>query len=222
MSSGLGRTSLNQPNKAFIIGSGEDVPLFAPQISDDTLVICADGGVHHAQRWGIVPHIVLGDFDSLETDITDWCQENDAEVIQFPIHKDKTDGELAVEVALERGVKKIAMTGVWGSRIDHSLANLDILCKLALQGVGGELLTSAAHLYTATDRIELNVERGDTISLLALSDKCEGVTVSGLYYPLENGTLIKGATLGISNKATAERINITCSAGVLLVVHQKK
>ena len=213
---------MNQPSRALIIGSGEDVPLFAPEVSSGTLVICADGGVHHAERWAIAPHIVLGDFDSLESDITEWCRKIEAEVVPFPVHKDATDGELAVEVALSRGVNSIAMTGVWGSRIDHSLANLQILYRLALQGVGGELLTSAAHLYTVTEKLELTADVGDTVSLLSLSERCDGITVSGLYYPLENGTIIKGATLGISNKAVAECINITCSRGVLLVVHQKK
>lgn len=211
---------MNLPTRALVIGSGEDVPIEAPCISESTLVICADGGVNHAQKWGIIPHIVVGDLDSAEGNVEEWCQSVGAELIRFPVHKDKTDGELAVECALEKDIGHITMVGVWGSRIDHSLANLDLLYKLAEQGVKGEIITSAARMMTADGELSLNVKIGDTISLLPLSPKCEGVGTGGLYYPLDDAVLTKGTTLGISNKAVAENINIRCSDGVLLVVWQ--
>jgi thiamine pyrophosphokinase len=111
---------------------------------------------------------------------------------------------------------------VWGNRLDHSLANLDLLYRLAQEGITGEILTGNARLMTLTGRLALTSGVGKTVSLIPLSERCDGVTTKGLYYPLCNASLHKGSTLGISNKTVSESIEIACSTGILLVVVPKK
>jgi thiamine pyrophosphokinase len=212
---------LNLANKALIIGAGEDIPDKAPEVSQ-SIVICADGGLQHAQRWGIMPHLVVGDLDSSTGDVEAWCREHSVEFLRFPVEKDKTDGELAIDAALARGVTHITMVGVWGNRLDHSLANLDLLYRLAQEGITGEILTGNARLMTLTGKLALTSGVGKTVSLIPLSEGCDGVTTKGLYYPLCNASLHKGSTLGISNKTVSESIEIACSTGILLVVVPKK
>lgn len=209
---------MNPASKAFIIGAGEDVPETAPSIDHDTLIICADGGLKYALDWGIIPHVVVGDLDSSTGDVEGWCREHRVEFIRFPVEKDKTDGELAIDIAVSRGAAQITMTGVWGSRLDHSLANLDLLYRMAQAGIQGEIITGSARLLALTGSAYLELGRGKTVSLISLTPTCQGVTTQGLYYPLSNASLHKGSTLGISNKTTAECIEITCSTGILLVV----
>ena len=209
---------MSQPSRALIIGAGADVPQNLPCIAPGTLVICADAGIEHAERWGITPHLVVGDLDSATGDVEGWCLENGIELMRFPVEKDKTDVELAIDVAVSRQVTQITLVGVWGGRIDHSLANLDLLYGLARAGIRGELITSEARLLTLMGPLVLPMTVGGVISLLPLTEECRGVTTQGLYYPLSDASLRRGTTLGISNMAVAERIKISCAQGILLVV----
>ena len=135
----LRRVSLSQPSRALIIGAGADVPQNLPCIAPGTLVICADAGIEHAERWGITPHLVVGDLDSATGDVEGWCLENGIELMRFPVEKDKTDVELAIDVAVSRQVTQITLVGgCGGGRIDHSLANLDLLYGLASGRYPGE------------------------------------------------------------------------------------
>ena len=104
---------MSQPSRALIIGAGADVPQNLPCIAPGTLVICADAGIEHAERWGITPHLVVGDLDSATGDVEGWCLENGIELMRFPVEKDKTDVELAIDVAVSRQVTQITLVGVW-------------------------------------------------------------------------------------------------------------
>lgn len=212
---------MNQANRALIIGASDDVPARAPSTCG-SLVICADGGLHHAQRWGITPHVVVADLDSAVGDVEGWCREHGVEFLRFPVEKDKTDSELAVDTALARGATALTLTGVWGGRVDHSLANLGLVYRLAQAGTQAEILTGSARLFSLCGTATLELEVGQVISLLPLTETCRGVTIQGVYYPLRNASLRRGSTLGVSNVAVAEVVEVTCAEGVLLVVLPQK
>jgi len=205
--------------KALIIGSGEDIPTCSPPIDlSDTLVICADGGTKWAQKWNVIPNVVLGDMDSIDTNSRDFVSRNNVQFLTFSPEKDKTDVELAIDYALERGVVHITLTGTWGSRADHSLANVELLFSLMNQGFYGEMVTSKSRIITVQRNLELLVDTGCNVSLLPLSDSVGDVWTWGLYYPLKGATLQRGTTLGVSNKALASQIRVTTSSGHLLVI----
>ena len=61
-----------------------------------------------------------------------------------------------------------------------------------------------------------------TVSVFCMGPDAEGVTLKGLYYPLENGTLSAGFPLGVSNHFTAEKAEISVKHGSLLILWARK
>ena len=119
--------------RCFIFSAGTYFGLRERPQSGD-LVLAADAGYEVCRREGIVPDLVLGDFDSME-------QPKDAEnVLRVPVEKDDTDTMLAVKTALENGCDTIYLYGgTGGKRLDHTLANLQTLLFIRRRGARGYL-----------------------------------------------------------------------------------
>ena len=189
--------------------------LVEPVASDD-LIIAADGGFVHTQKLGITPDIILGDFDSLG------YTPDRANV--FPVEKDDTDAMLAVRRGLQLGYRKFVLYGsLDGPRLDHTVANFQTLQFLADRDAAGYLVGSG-QLVTVVKNGSLTFPAGmeGTISVFCMGKDAEGVTLEGLYYPLENGTLTAGFPLGVSKHFTEAAAAITVRNGSLLVVWDRQ
>ncbi len=208
--------------KALILGVGEDYPARRPNLPPASLVICADGGVKLAEKWRLRPDVIIGDQDSISDASLRYWQKRQVQLIKYPAEKDHTDLELAVNFAVAAGVREISLFGAWGSRADHSLGNIALLYRLAKEGLKNELFTSKNRL-TAISQGECTAETavGSAVSLLPLDQEVKSVYTKGLYYPLSGQSLFQGTTLGVSNKAVAERVYVSCAAGVLLAVFEQ-
>jgi len=71
------------------------------------------------------------------------------------------------------------------------------------------------------ESIDLVGQKGTFVSIMPLTKSVEGVTTSGLKYPLENATLTKGNTLGISNEIIEREAGVKISSGILLLIREK-
>ena len=192
--------------------------LFGPvaPISDDDLIIAADGGLRHAQALGLTPNAILGDFDSLG------YVPQGAQV--FPVEKDDTDTMLAIRHGLELGYKDFLLYGcTGGTRPDHTLANYQALCYLRSEGAWG-VLADKDHFTTAISNEKLTFAPDATgyISLFCMGKTAHGVTLSGLQYPMENGTLQPDLPLGVSNRFIDHEASIEVKDGTLLVIWEKQ
>ena len=188
----------------------------AAPIAKDDFIIAADGGFVHTQKLGITPDIILGDFDSLG------YTPDRANV--FPVEKDDTDAMLAVRRGLQLGYRKFVLYGsLDGPRLDHTVANFQTLQFLADRDAAGYLVGSG-QLVTVVKNGSLTFPAGmeGTISVFCMGKDAEGVTLEGLYYPLENGTLTAGFPLGVSNHFTGAEAAITVRNGSLLVVWDRQ
>ena len=188
----------------------------AEEIQDGDLVIAADGGLKHTEKLGLTPDVILGDFDSLG------FMPEGAEV--FPVEKDDTDAMLAVRCGLDRGCRRFVLYGgLDGDRLDHTLANFQTLQYLADHDAVG-YLAGTSYLVTVVKNGSISFPAGKegTVSVFCMGKDAEGVTLEGLYYPLENGTLSAGFPLGVSNHFTEKQASITVRTGSLLVLWDKK
>ncbi len=206
-----------------IVGSGtiESVALIQHTAALSQLILCADGGARHLQRAGITPHVLLGDFDSIEPDNLNAYTNAHVEVIKFPAQKDYTDMELAVDYAVEKGATRIFIMGATGTRLDHTLSNLQLLHKLLDIDVRGIILNDNNRIYLIQDKIKIGKMEGYRLSLIPATPIVEGVTTEGLAYHLENFTMKMGTGLGISNDFNSDRATITISSGRLYVMLSK-
>ncbi|MGH2522549.1 MAG: thiamine diphosphokinase, partial [Anaerolineales bacterium] len=164
------------------------------------------------------PHIAIGDFDSItEAECAALIAEG-VRVEQFPTQKDETDLELAVRLALAEGADDILIFGALGGRWDQTLANLLLLAHPSLRGVRVRLVDGRQTLYLVQSQTHIEGQPGDIVSLIPLRGDARGVTTHGLAYPLAEGTLPFGSTLGISNVLVGERATVEVREGLVMCV----
>ena len=188
----------------------------AAPIGPEDLVIAADGGLKHTEKLGITADVVLGDFDSLGF--------TPAEATVFPVEKDDTDSMLAVRRGLELGYRDFLLYGsLDGPRLDHTVANfqtLQFLCDHEAFGMLCGITTMAAVVKNGSLKFPAGC-RGNA-SVFCMGSDARGVTLKGLYYPLENGTLTAGFPLGVSNHFTGTEAEISVTDGSLLVIWDRQ
>ncbi len=203
----------------FINGTIEAYAAFTRWLMVGDYHIAADGGAHHALALGCGLDAIVGDLDSLEPAVVNQLADQGVIIKRYPVAKDQTDLELAIEFALEQGATEIVLLGAVGDRLDQTLANLLILAQrewpVPLTLVERNQI---AQLVRPGQRITLQAHVGDTVSILPLSDVVTGITYTGMRYPLQDATLHLGSTRGISNEVGAVPATVTIATGCLLLI----
>lgn len=201
--------------RCVIFGAAAFDALILP-IDKDDLVIAADGGLTHLSKIGISPDVMLGDFDSLG-----YIPEG-AQV--FPVEKDDTDVMLAVRHGLKAGFRDFLIYGgMDGKRLDHTMANFQTLAFLHRNNAHGYLigLEQSATVISGESAVFSSGATG-TLSVFCLGDDASGVSIRGLKYSLENGTLSADFPLGVSNHFTGAEAEIAVKDGSLLLLWDTK
>jgi len=192
-------------------------PLLDRQV-EGTRVIAADAGIGHARMLGVMPELWVGDFDSVPADLPDDLASVPRQV--FPPEKDKTDGELAIAAALERGAASLVLAGAFGGkRADHAFLHLALSIHLAETGTQ-VLLTSGAQegIPLLPGKAGFDYADGTLFSILGFSD-LSGLTVTGAKWPLAHVEVAFGSSLTISNEVKG-RLEIALGGGrALLLAH---
>lgn len=190
-------------------------------VRGDDRIVAVDGGAHVCQSLGIVPSVLLGDLDSIADDERARLEARGVLVRRFPVRKDQTDLDLALEWCRETGASEVLILGAWGGRWDQTLANFMLLLHHASASMRIQIADDrhVATLVNGPGELLLAARPGDTVSLLALSSPVRGVTTAGLEYPLQQGTLEPGSSLGISNAVIASPARVTLDVGALLCIH---
>lgn len=214
-------------NKNIIIVSGGcpvNPEILAKQIrkSGKCLIICCDGGARHLQNTPIKPDIIIGDMDSIDsTQLAGYSREK-VQIIKYPAKKDFTDTELALNYAIGLKPEKIFIWCALGGRIDHTLANIFLLARAQEKGIETILADEYCETFVLNKRIVFTREKGKTVSLIALTPRVTGITLSGFAYPLTKGSLRMGESRGISNVIKNDRAVIKIEKGKLLVIKYRQ
>lgn len=192
-----------------IFGAGET---YSPRkkFSGDDLIIAADGGYAAAVNAGLEPSVIIGDFDSGSVP-----QSAAAHIIKLNRDKDETDMLAAVKLGIRRGYKTFVLYGGVGGRLDHTVANIAVLCYLNAFGARGYLIDRDSVCTVITDdEFILPPSARGTVSVFAYGGEAFGVDIKGLSYRLENARLTPEFPIGVSNA--------TASSGKIIEFAEKK
>ena len=151
----------------------------AISLQPDDYIICADAGLDLAQNEGITPDLYIGDGDSKR-------QAFDGASIHLPVRKDDTDLMAAVKYAIEKGFSDLWIVGGIGGRLDHSIASIQTLAYAREHGACARLVDRDTTVQLCDSRLRLPCRPGFSLSLFAYGGRCEGVSLSGASYPLQN------------------------------------
>lgn len=185
-------------------------------LGQEDYLLAADGGLRHFEDIDRVPDGIIGDFDSLG-----YVPEGAA---VFPVEKDDTDAMLAVRQGLAMGCREFLLYGsLDGPRLDHTVSNFQTLQYLCDHGAQGWLV-GRDYIVTVVKNGGIRFPAGAAgiLSVFCMGADAEGVTLTGLQYPLENGTLTAGFPLGVSNHFQGTEATVTVEKGSLLVLFDRK
>jgi thiamine pyrophosphokinase len=184
-------------------------------------IYCADGGTVHALYLGITPDVIVGDLDSVPAHIIPQLEGNGVIVHRYPQAKDQTDLELTLEYALAENPDEIMLVSAMGGRIDQMLANVFLLSREAYRHTRMTLVheNQLAVLVRGGQTETITGQAGDTVSLVPLSPEVDGVTFTGVAWPLHQATLTFGSSWSISNQMTGNEATVTIAAGMALFIH---
>ena len=194
--------------KGILLLNGEP---YAGELKKEGLVFCCDGAYDWAKDKIAIDENV-GDFDSLSYEPFPKPLEI------YPSEKNFTDGEIALNKLIERGVNEIEIYGGGGGREDHFLGNLHLLYAALLKGVKATLVNNRSRIGIASEKVSFLKESGKTLSLLPFGGDVFVSRSQGLKYPLEKLLLSYGSCRGISNVILSDEAYVWIERGVLLTI----
>ncbi|MBR5156409.1 MAG: thiamine diphosphokinase [Clostridia bacterium] len=201
--------------RAVIIAGGDfkNPDFYRKLLNDSDTIICADGGCLAAQKIGLMPDVIIGDFDSYPQNLA----KAKTEKIVLPTEKDRTDTHECVCYAINHGFDEILLLGATGSRLDHTIANIHLL-KVALDNnIKMKIVDEYNEVYLTDKEIFLKKSEGQHVSVLPIGI-AEGISSTGLYYPMKDAVMEFGNPYGVSNEFNSDEAAISVKKGLLLVI----
>ena len=176
-------------------------------------VIAADAGYRTCQKEGIIPDLLLGDFDSME-------QPDFPNIHRSPVEKDDTDSLHAMRIGLEKGYTDFVLYGgTGGSRVDHTIANIQSLLFLVSRCARGRMYGDGVIYRVIHDeKLRFSAACQGTLSLFCIDGQARGVSISGLKYSLDNYTVTSCFPIGVSNSFTGSPAEVEVKDGTLLII----
>jgi len=201
----------------YVAGAMSLSPSLRPFPAPGDYVIAADRGYDSLMAYGVVPDLVVGDFDSLG------YAPQHPNVTQLPREKDDTDMVYALRKGLELGYRRFVLLGGVGGRLEHTFANLQLLDWLTTQGATG-FLAGEKTVATALrgNAITFPPSMSGFLSVFCNSGTAEGVDLTGLKFPLKNHTISSSFPLGVSNEFLGTEATVSVREGSLLLLWEDK
>lgn len=170
----------------------------------------ADAGYKTALDMNIYLKHILGDFDSAD-------QPDSSNVIFFPKEKDQTDSELALEIGASEGYKSIWLIAPFGGRIDHTIANLNLLLYARSLGISLKLY-DGENLVCLMDKGTYHPSNDfQYYSFFPIEDTAL-ISLNGFKYPLDRYAIRRDRSLCVSNEVEDSTLTVEVHQGSILCV----
>lgn len=195
-----------------------DAARLSGYLMSDDCIFAADGGWRLAQDLGVIPSVLVADFDSF----TDATSPDGVEIITLPTEKDVTDTAEAMRIGYERGYRSFLLLGCTGGRLDHQQAVLAVAadyakreCEIVIADEKNEiyLLPPGCYVYPACPH--------EKVSLFAFGGNVTGLFLDGLKYTVSDYTLTPFDALCVSNEWAAEDACISFKSGLIMLCFSK-
>ena len=187
-----------------------------PHPREGDILIAADAGYAALKTAGLAPDLVIGDFDSLG------APPDYPNVITHTPVKDDTDTLLAIRWAMERGFRRFEIFGaLGGKRLDLTVASFQTLRFLRQQGALGMLVGDGWNVMLLEHAMLRFPETAQgRFAVFCAGAPCSGVTLRGLQYTMEDGTITGDFPIGVSNAFIGKAAEIAVQEGMLYVLWQ--
>lgn len=196
-------------------------------------VIAVDGGLEKVkileeklsdQGIGFRLTHIVGDFDTVREDVlAEYQNRKDITIHAYQPEKDYTDTDIALKLAMKLAGKsgEIVMLGATGTRLDHVLANLQML-KLPMEaGIDCSVIDANNRIRMIEHHYTVKEKYSRYISLIPVSASLKGVTLRGFKYPLDHHDVYLGQSLCVSNEIESLPAEIEIEEGAALLIESE-
>lgn len=198
-------------NKVLIVCGGEiSFELLTNYCKNSDIIIAVDHGYDYLKKIGYESSILIGDLDSVNN------INKDIEILKFNPKKNYSDTELALNKAMEYKPYEINILGATGGRLDHFLANVDILIK-NLNKVDTYIVDTKNRIRICEDKIYV-LKKYKYFSILPYTYEVNGLSIKGAEYEIDNINIQRGRSFTISNSVVADKAEITLKSGVIILI----
>ncbi len=215
-------------NKKIVIVSGGsiDAPFALERIKEiePDIIIGVDRGLTFLYENQVLPTHIVGDFDSIAPEVIAYYKERTKIPIrEFNPVKDASDTEIAVRFSIELGAKEIWLLGATGTRLDHVMANIQVLKIAHDAGVKAYIADQHNRISLIEKYVLLQKKEafGKYFSLFTLGSKVDGLNIEGAKYPLKDYTLFPDNSRCVSNEFLENEVKISFSEGIAILMETR-
>lgn len=177
-------------------------------------IIAIDGGLKHCEKMEIIPHMIIGDMDSISKQ--ELKNYPDIPILKYPKEKDESDLELAINYLIEQSIDSMALFGVLGFRVDHLLYTLYLVARHPTKLL---IESDEETIFCLQRENDVASFPGQTISMIPLGT-VSGITTKGLQWELHQATFDK-QFMSLSNVCLGSSFKVNVQTGNLLCCLQK-
>ena len=191
----------NLPDRETILGLRKNNPLIA-----------ADGAANHLIKNNIKPNIIIGDLDSLDTNL-DLKNINILKVSD----QNHTDFEKSLKYTIQRKLFPILVLGINGGEIDHIIDNMNKFIKYSTN-IPMIFFDSPNKWGVAISKnIEIKTKQSSTISIFPFEHNTH-LKSTGLNWELDSNNHTIFQNPSTRNKNTSTNVSISSSKDKVLVI----
>lgn len=208
-------------SRVLIFGNGRLDISYLKRIKAYDYIVGVDAAALWLIRHQVIPHVAIGDFDSVTKPELDFINEKIKNTKAYPANKDKTDMHLAVNHALSLKPKEILMFGALGSRLDHSLVNINLLSLCCQKKVAVRIIDQNNEIWLIDKSCLIpKIKKYSYFSVLSYT-KESVVTITGSKYDIKEKLIQQNQTIGVSNEVVGKQCRIDAIKGTILLVRSR-
>ena len=176
-------------------------------------LICCDGAADKLIDYGLSPHVIIGDLDSLSKR----ARTEYASILIADDDQESNDLTKAVRYCMQEGFPSVSILGATGLREDHTLGNISLMLEY-YPGIEVEMLSDFGIFFLVQSGEKVKTYPGERISIFSVDNRVR-VSASGLKYPLDHLQLFKWNIASL-NEATAAHFVLDFESDLPLIVYK--
>ena len=154
--------------------------------------------------------------------LENYKKASDIKIITLNPEKDYTDTHMALKLAIDLNSNDITIVGAIGTRLDHTLANINILKEPLEKNIKTRIIDENNQIFLINRSVKIKKDDNyKYLSIIPLTTTVEGITLKGFKYLLNNYILNLGQSIGVSNEQQKEEATIELKKGILIVIFSK-
>ena len=177
------------------------------------LLICCDGAADKLIAKGMSPHVIIGDMDSLSTEVSELY----ASLMIQSDEQESNDLTKAVHYCIEEGYPSVTILGATGLREDHTLGNISLMMEYYPR-IEVQIISDFGVFFLAQSGEQIPTFVGEKISFFSIDNRVR-VSSTGLKYPLNDLQLSNWYRASL-NEATANHFILNFESDLPLIVYR--